>query len=562
MLRIPNPGSDIKSFINIYVELYNALHHRKDFGLDDISYVLVEHNLAASSGYVGAKALEESSRADRSRDPLYNQSKMYSELYKLLGWLHPTEEAALRFKFTFLGLHVVRAYPNPEQIFEQSLLGVVYPNPILDVKGNQHIRPFVTILKACRDLDGYISRDEMIIGPLSLSDDRNKEKYQEMISTIRGIRGKTEKLQSAINSLENSRRIKYNTMQNYTRFPIAVLKWTKWTVSQKMRIYERTSGFLKITQKGEETLNQLVNFKDIRSKDLTEFPTDELRAAVARLAFSQMLERANFDVSSNSEIISQDTLLIKSKIPGSALQFQFSPFQDMSQPQLTNIFPSVMGTHDQESTQTAGNNPNSVKSISSIVRLDRVDTTTNLYDGIKDLFISDSDGLSVDQIVERFYSSHSGSDLNSFYPFVEKLFRSLGYDCSLSRTGVNYERWDAIIKDPLHSIPIEIKSPSEEESISLKAIRQALENKIILLSREAYPTKQDTTSLVVGYNFPNNRSEAVALIEAFKFSYGFSIGIIDFRSLLTLVIEKILNKKQHNIEQMRTLIGFIDVKTT
>jgi hypothetical protein len=83
MIRFANPGSDISSFIKIYVELYNALKDRYSFGLDDISKTLVEKNLATSCGYMGQEALSRSTRKDRSRDQLYNQSKMYSELFKI-----------------------------------------------------------------------------------------------------------------------------------------------------------------------------------------------------------------------------------------------------------------------------------------------------------------------------------------------------------------------------------------------------------------------------------------------------------------------------------------------
>jgi len=89
MIRFANPGSDISSFIRIYVELFESLRDKKSFDLDDITAALIERNLVTSYGYMGQEALTRSNREDRSRDPLYNQSKMYSELYKVLEWLHP-----------------------------------------------------------------------------------------------------------------------------------------------------------------------------------------------------------------------------------------------------------------------------------------------------------------------------------------------------------------------------------------------------------------------------------------------------------------------------------------
>lgn len=53
MIRFPNPGSDIPTFIHIFQTLYTYLSDYKVFTLDDMSQTLTKMNLAASSGYVG-----------------------------------------------------------------------------------------------------------------------------------------------------------------------------------------------------------------------------------------------------------------------------------------------------------------------------------------------------------------------------------------------------------------------------------------------------------------------------------------------------------------------------
>jgi len=117
LLRFPNPGSDISTFIRIFQELYDALCSKSSFTLDDMSATLVSRNLATSCGYTGEAALELSTRDDRSRDPLYNQSKMYSELYKILGWIHPVKYSRLTFY-----LHTwVRMLLKQKRILFQSL---------------------------------------------------------------------------------------------------------------------------------------------------------------------------------------------------------------------------------------------------------------------------------------------------------------------------------------------------------------------------------------------------------------------------------------------------------
>src|SRR5438270_9172518 len=111
MLRFPNPGSTINNFVAVYTAAFERLHG-KVVDLDDIVAATVSANLATSSGYMGAEAIARSTREDRSRDPLYNQLKMYAELFRAHGWLHPTEQSALNYSFTLLGRQLVEAGPH------------------------------------------------------------------------------------------------------------------------------------------------------------------------------------------------------------------------------------------------------------------------------------------------------------------------------------------------------------------------------------------------------------------------------------------------------------------
>jgi hypothetical protein len=79
VLRFPNPGSTIENFVSVYRSAFERLQGRA-VNLDDIVAAVVAANMATSSGYMGDEAVARSTRADRSRDPLYNQMKMYAEL--------------------------------------------------------------------------------------------------------------------------------------------------------------------------------------------------------------------------------------------------------------------------------------------------------------------------------------------------------------------------------------------------------------------------------------------------------------------------------------------------
>ena len=136
---------------------------------------------------------------------------------------------------------------------------------------------------------------------------------------------------------------------------------------------------------------------------------------------------------------------------------------------------------------------------------------------------------------------------------VSGLFRLLGFDSGYSRAGVNSQRMDAWVYLEGDIVPIEIKSPTQELSLSTKAVRQALENKIILLSRSEF----ETTSLIVGYQIPNERGEMAALIDDVYVSYGISIGVIDLRTLALLAIRAVTENVTVQSDQLRTLRGFL-----
>ena len=91
MIRFPNPGSDIDNFVAVYNAAFDQLYGQL-FDLDDFVAAVVKENLATSSGYMGKAAIARSTRPDRSRDPLYNQLKMYSEIFRALG-LDPPDRA-------------------------------------------------------------------------------------------------------------------------------------------------------------------------------------------------------------------------------------------------------------------------------------------------------------------------------------------------------------------------------------------------------------------------------------------------------------------------------------
>lgn len=560
MIRFPNPGSNIDNFINIYKELFYALKDREQFNLDDITLVLIARNLAASSGFVGELALERSYRTDRSRDPLYNQSKMYSELYKILGWLHPTSSSALNFTFTYLGAHIASADYDTRSLVKECILGIAYPNQILDVKHNHISRPFLTILRTINDLGGQIYRDEMIIGPMSLVDDRSSTEYSDMIRDIKNIRGDKNKLEAKMDEFSESLGIAENTMKNYTRFPLGILDWTNWiTEEHNSNIYGTRLKFRVLTDPGRKKISELKKSKDIRVADLEEFEIKE-RNSLIRIGFYQMMERSGFDISVVEDQLSADKEIISGKLDHK-YGILFSPFQELSSDSIGAIFPRVTGTQSiSQAAVTTSKKPD--EQIYTILKFD----SSHQISDVKEEYIADIpdirniDKLNLMDELEEYIVQFREYNQDRFYPLIASLFRMVGFDCKDTRAGVNYERWDAFIYHESNSIPIEIKSPGEEEFISIKAIRQAVENKIILLSREAFPTTFITTTLVVGYSYPNDRSEVMNLISDVYRVFGIVIGVIDIKTLIYLVANAYYLDKKYSMKELKVLHGFLETE--
>ena len=189
---------------------------------------------------------------------------MYSELFRLLGWIHPLGRK-LNFQFTYFGAHVVAAKLNPLAILEESVLGIAYPNEILNVKGNYQLRLFATFLRTLGALDGLLARNELIIGPMCLDDDRDDQLFNNMVREIQNLRGSWQALDDKMKAVASQRGIKRNTMINYTRVLLPMLREMGWTTDENNKVlYNKSMKFNKLTAKGYRVLELINESKDIR----------------------------------------------------------------------------------------------------------------------------------------------------------------------------------------------------------------------------------------------------------------------------------------------------------
>lgn len=569
MLRFPNPGSTIENFVSVYGACFARLNGRV-VNLDDLVRAGVEANLATSSGYMGKEAVARSTRADRSRDPLYNQLKMYAELFRTLGWLHPTAQSALNFTFTLLGEQVVAAGRDFGPLLEECVLGIVYPTPILAVKGDFDLRPFAFILRVMAACDRHLSRDEMIIGPLSAASDRCPADLKTVVATINAVRASAAKTKKTVEAVSNARKIQVNTLQNYTRWPIALLRDLGWAESKSAQFKDgRKYNSFHLTEKGRALAERVKATVDLRA-DNAEALKPEERRALAVVAHFRMLERSGFDIAPVEERIAEAEAIaapVLERLGMDGRNLLFSPFQSLPLNDIAVAFPACAQAAQVEEganrTATAVA-PHGRDSRSHLFVHPNMVAAEGAGAGGPDALRAElAELLEVHDNIEVaatvFAENHVKDTQTAFYPLVTHLFQILGFKSDYSRTGVNYQRWDAYVMVDSYALPVEIKSPTEEIMLSTKAVRQALENKVILLSRGGLETRPELASLVVGNRLPNERGEMSNLIDDVFKAFGLRLGVIDLTTLAHLALRAVRDRVTINAGQLSQLRGFLDV---
>ena len=557
-----------------FVAVYKAAFKRyrgQVIKLDDMVQATVEANLATSSGYMGREAIARSTRKDRSRDPLYNQLKMYAELFRSLGWLRSTESAALNYTFTLLGEQVVAADRHWRSLLGETVLGIVYPSHAIELRGDHDTRPFATILSTMLACNDGLSRDEMIVGPLSAPSDRSKADIADIAAKIMELREEPAAIKDALNELKKARGIQINTLRNYTRWPLAVLRDLGWTEKDRepYRLSNKTFDIHRLTALGKERAHGLKGAVDLRVDQVDRLSSSQ-KHALSRHAHFSMMERTGFDVSSVTEQLQRDEetrreALRKLRQPEDR-PILFSPFQSLSIADLSEIFPQPEAAPEERSMQEVIDGTNVGRGprdhlfveptfVASKTEAEGVDITP-LKAELRSL---QSIHLSADAAAQAFSHSRRENTQTQFYPLVTHLLQLVGFPSHCSRTGVNYQRWDAYVWLHGLAVPIEIKSPTEELFLSTKAIRQAIENKVILLARGGMETQRELSTLIVGYKIPNERAEMSMLIDDVYAAFGFRIGVLDLHTLAYVAIKAVTELVSIDEKQLSHLKGFLDV---
>lgn len=575
MLRFRNPGSNIETQIGIFQALYSALKNQSHFNLEDMERVMAETSLVTAYGYSGDQALAITSKRSDSLNSTKMNMKMYAEVFRMLGWIAPANRnKSYPVSFTLIGACAGNSnFEGAAALAEQALLGFVNPAEVShNVKYTEQVRFYPLVLRTLRELGGIMYKHELCIGPMSC-DDNDELSYVKMIEKLQSLRGDYSRLSRAFEDLCGELNMTRQSVDNSTRLPLGLLRglgWIKIGIRNKT-LYNKSLICFGITDRGSAVLDEFLSMADLRLDDYHSLEP-ALQEPVIRVGAYSMLERAGFDVDSVSDARATDAEDLESLLDGRDLMF--SPYQTLWPDTVNAALGYAVENKNIEIIQKVGHDSASefhevVSSLDAVVldakafkhRSEGAEGTErpSLITLRTQINRAVSSTDSVRDAANQLFDSRINDKQGDFYPLIADLFTLLGLDCSESREGDNGSRWDALIKDTENSIPIEIKSPTEEMHLSLKAVRQALENKVILLSRKTYPTLQDTTSLVVGYELPNARAEVTKLINDIYSTYNIRIGVIGLRALFAMAIAASSNNKMIDPAELNHLKGILNV---
>ena len=557
MIRFRNPISDMSILIENFKKMYVDFSNMDYFDLDNIAELFAREQLASSSGYIGDEALKRSYLIkDDSRKSMKMQAKSYAELFRFLGWI-TSEDKALNFNFTYLGVHVAVSGSGSTSLFEQCLLGVEYPNHILNVKFKDINKPFVNMLIFADILDGKICRDEILLGPMNLKDGYSDTEINSKIDLIRELR-KTKKintLNEAIKDLADENNMQTNSVRNLTRFVISALEFTGWFEKKNLKLYTKSTTFLVLTDKGKKIVEEIKESVVIKGSSL-DIEKKETKL-LSELALLCMFKRANFDV--DQELKQFESLLNNIFNKTGKTDVLFSPYQFFSKEELDSVFDMNIVKKGTEHREVVVDTDFNIHSLKAEALIESKKSALSKNEQISKMLLNRLDAnKNVNISVVNFLKDMEKMKQSNFYPLVADL---LGFifnrNAFAPSAGNNNMRYDVMIPDSQYSIPVEVKSPTEEEMLSVKAIRQATENKVLLLARKPYKTTYEISSFACGFKLPNDRSDVYKLIDEIYQTYKINIAILDMETLIRAAFYCASTKSYYELSDFKNKKGVI-----
>jgi ferredoxin len=158
-------------------------------------------------------------------------------------------------------------------------------------------------------------------------------------------------------------------------------------------------------------------------------------------------------------------------------------------------------------------------------------------------------------LADRMAATASDLKQAAFYPLVAHLFTAAGLPAWRPAQGDTSNRIDLILIDETDSLPVEIKSRSESPVINVKSVQQALENRIVLDERAFSAANRNSSTLVVGYDYPPERSYVAELIEDIDAAFDIKVGLISLAHLYEMALRNRLAGQETSRAALASLKG-------
>lgn len=142
-----------------------------------------------------------------------------------------------------------------------------------------------------------------------------------------------------------------------------------------------------------------------------------------------------------------------------------------------------------------------------------------------------------DELATRLAVAAEGLRQDAFYPLVAHLFTAAGHPAWLPARGDTSNRIDLILVDDAGSLPAEVKSATESTAINVKSVQQALENRVVLDERSFFAADPSSSTLVVGYQYPPERSDVAELIDDIAVAFDVRVGMISLADLYRMALK-------------------------
>lgn len=147
------------------------------------------------------------------------------------------------------------------------------------------------------------------------------------------------------------------------------------------------------------------------------------------------------------------------------------------------------------------------------------------------------DQIEWNKVATRLTEAATSHKQDAFYALVASLFTASGHPARRPARGDTSNRVDIILIDDTDSLPVEVKSGAESPVINVKSVQQALENRVVMDQRSFTATNPESSSLVVGYAYPPDRSDVNELIDDISVAFNINIGLISLGDLYLIMLQ-------------------------